>query len=213
MRGGVLDEPLHDFLHGLLPDRPATILGIEEEAARTSFPIVGPLVGRLLETTARAVSAKRVLEMGSGFGYSAYWFSRALPPGGELVWTDAAEDNERRAREVSKELFPHVAMTFLRGDALASARAQTAGFDVVFVDVDKHEYPQALAIAKDKVRIGGAIVFDNVLWSRRVFPGGDHAAKSTAGVLGLLEALRADDSLATSIVPLRDGVSVSIRLR
>ncbi len=196
-----------------LPDRPASVRAIEAEAERTRFPIVGPLVGRLLETTARAVSAKRVLELGSGFGYSAYWFSRALGPGCSLVWTDASEDNERRARELWQTEFAHVEVTFLRGDALGSATPLEGPFDVVFCDVDKHEYPAALELARAKVRVGGAIVFDNVLWSRRVLPGHDDGSAATAGVRGLLSALRDATDLSTTIVPLRDGVSVSIKTR
>lgn len=212
-RGGILDEPLHDFLAAQLPDRPTSILELEAEAERTQFPIVGPVVGRLIETTARAVGARRVLELGSGFGYSAYWFSRALEAGGSLVWTDGSADNEARARALHADAFPHVDVTFLRGDALTMARPLAGEFDVVFVDVDKHEYPDALELAKRKVRVGGAILFDNVLWSRRVFPGSDDGTSATAGVHGLLAALRDAKDLATSIVPVRDGVSVSIKLR
>lgn len=211
--GGVLDDPLHSLLADQLPERPARVRALEEEAERTRFPIVGPLVGRLLETTARAVCATRVLELGSGFGYSAYWFSRALGAGSSIVWTDASADNEARARALWQHEFPHVAVSFLRGDALRSAAALDGPFDVVFCDVDKHEYPAALALARAKARVGGAIVFDNVLWSRRVLPGHDDGSAATAGVRGLLTALRDAADLCTSIVPVRDGVSVSIKLR
>jgi len=211
--GGVLDDPLHDLLAAQLPERPPRVRELEDEAARARFPIVGPLVGRLLETTARAVGAARVLELGSGFGYSAYWFSRALGEGSSLVWTDASAENEARARSLRDAEFPHVAVTFLRGDALEVAAPLEGPFDVVFCDVDKHEYPAALELARAKARVGGAIVFDNVLWSRRVLPGGDDGSAATAGVLGLLAALRSASDLATSIVPVRDGVSVSIKLR
>lgn len=211
--GGVLDDPLHDLLLAQVPERPARVRALEEEAERTRFPIVGPLVGRLLETTARAVSARRVLELGSGFGYSAYWFSRALGEGSSLVWTDSSEENERRARELWQAEFSHVDVAFHRGDALRVARPLDGPFDVVFCDVDKHEYPAALELAQDKVRVGGAIVFDNVLWSRRVLPGRDDGSPATAGVRGLLAALRSAKDLSTSIVPVRDGVSVSIKLR
>lgn len=211
-RGGVLDDPLHDFLAEQLPARPRLVEQLEREAAESGFPIIGPLSGRVLETMARAVSARRVLELGSGFGYSAYWFSRALPSGSELVWTDGDPKNEARARSHHEILFPHVTVRFLCGDALTMARPLPGEFDVVFVDVDKHEYPAALDLAREKVRRGGVILFDNVLWSRRVLAGGDASSADSQGVLGLHAKLRAATDLSTFVVPVRDGVSVSVKL-
>ncbi len=207
----ILDDELSAFLLEQIPARPPEILAIEEEAKRTNFPIIGPLSGRVLETTARAIGAKRVLELGSGFGYSAYWWSRAIGDG-EIVWTDASEDNEKRARALHAKLFPQVKMTFLRGDALASARPLPPGYDVVFVDVDKDGYPDAFELAREKVRKGGAIVFDNVLWSRRVMPAHHKDDAMTKGVLELLRRIREATDLVTTIVPVRDGVSVSIKV-
>ena len=208
----VLDRPLSEFLRARLPERPAEILELEAAASVSGFPIIGPVVGRLLETVARAVAARRVLELGSGFGYSAYWLGRALPPAGAIVCTDHAADNAARARALHARTFAHVALEFLVGDALAAAEGAAGPFDLVFVDIDKADYPRGLELARRKVRPGGAIVFDNVLWSRRVLPGGDHLEPSTAGVLELHRALDRAPDLVTSILPIRDGVSVSIKL-
>src|SRR5262245_9700607 len=111
----VLDPALSGFLASGVPARPESIVTLEREAEETGFPIIGPVVGRLLETMARAVSARRVLELGSGYGYSAYWLARALPPQGEIVCTDVREDNAQRARQLHAATFAHVALDFRVG--------------------------------------------------------------------------------------------------
>lgn len=211
MSAEILDSQISDFLVAQLPERPPQILAIEAEAEKSGFPIVGPECGRVLETMARAVNASRVLELGSGFGYSAYWFSRALRAGSEIVCTDFEEANAARAKRLHEATFPHVGLQFLVGDALEQARAlpDMQPFDVVFTDVDKAAYPAALDFALSVVRPGGAIIFDNVFYHRRIFS--DAPDANAAGVLELHRKLREAKNLHTFIVPIRDGVSVSIR--
>ncbi len=209
----ILDPPLSQFLSQQLPERPPRIIGLEKTAAEKNFPIIGPLSGRVLEGMARAVGAKRVLELGSGFGYSAYWFSRALSEGAEIVCTDGDAQNAADGKALAAELFPHVGFTFYTGDAITEATKHIAKdprpFDVVFCDVDKHGYPEALTLARQVVRPGGVILFDNVLWHRAVLAPSDD--RNLAGVMELHRQLRAAKDLCTFIVPVRDGVSVSIR--
>jgi predicted O-methyltransferase YrrM len=211
MSAEILDPQISDFLAAQLPERPPQILALEEEAEKTGFPIVGPDCGRVLETMARAVAATRVLELGSGFGYSAYWFSRGLRAGSEIVCTDRSEAHAARAKRLHEAVFPHVGLTFLVGDALTQAREMPdpQPFDVVFTDVDKQGYPDALDFALTIVKPGGAIIFDNVFYHRRIFAEAPNA--DAAGVVALHRKLREAKSLRTFIVPIRDGVSVSIR--
>lgn len=75
------------------------LLEMEAHAEENGFPIVGRLCGQMLEVMARSVRAKRIFEMGSGYGYSAYWFSRAVGPGGELHLSDGDAGNEVKARD------------------------------------------------------------------------------------------------------------------
>lgn len=211
MSAELLDSEISDFLTAQLPERPAQILALEAEAQKNGFPIVGPDCGRVLETMARAVNASRVLELGSGFGYSAYWFSRALRAGSEIICTDFDQAHADRAQRLHEAVFPHIGMQFLVGDALAKARAlpDLQPFDVIFTDVDKAGYPAALDFALEVVRPGGAIIFDNVFYHRRIFAATPDA--DTAGVIELHRKLRAATNLHTFIVPIRDGISVSIR--
>ena len=99
--GEIMERPIvhpevESYLRTLLPSRPAPIQEMESEAARDEFPIVGPLVGRLLGMLARSINATRVFELGSGFGYSTYWFADAVGANGKVVHTDFRQDNSRR---------------------------------------------------------------------------------------------------------------------
>ena len=187
------------------------VLGeMERLGAERNFPIVGPQVGRLLEITARACGARRVLELGSGFGYSAYWFLRAVGPEGTVFLTEGSAE---RAKEADAFLTRGGFAGRFRvevGDGLAIAAALTGPFDVVFCDIDKHDYPKALPIARLLLRTGGLFITDNMLWDGKVLAGSPGDA-TTSGVLDLTRALYAADDFVTTLVPLRDGLTVAVK--
>jgi predicted O-methyltransferase YrrM len=85
----IVDPRVEDYMRSLLVryDEPV-LLEMEAEGKERQFPIIGRLVGVMVELLARSVGASRVFELGSGFGYSAYWFARAVGPGGEVHCTD-----------------------------------------------------------------------------------------------------------------------------
>jgi predicted O-methyltransferase YrrM len=188
------------------------LLEMERIAAERKFPIVGPQVGRLLEVLARAVSARRVVELGSGFGYSASWFLRAVGIDGHVTLTDASAELCTMARSFLERGGFTGRYAIEIGDALDIAATVAPGVDVLFCDIDKHDYAKALPIAHRLVRVGGLFIADNMLWHGRVAaPGAADAA--TRGVLELTAALRASRDFVSALVPLRDGLSVSVRTR
>jgi len=184
---------------------------MEKIGAQRDFPIVGPQVGRLLEVAARACGARRVLELGSGFGYSAYWFLRAVGVEGTVILTEGSGE---RAKEADAFLTRGGFAGRFRievGDGLAIAASLTGPFDVVFCDVDKHAYPAALPIVRRLLRVGGLFITDNMLWDGKVLaPAPDDA--TTAGVLELTRALYTATDFVTTLVPLRDGLTVAVRV-
>jgi len=184
---------------------------MERLGAERNFPIVGPQVGRILETLARACGARRVLELGSGFGYSAYWFHRAVGPEGTVFLTEGSTE---RAGEADSFLTRGGFAGRFRievGDGLAIAEALAGPFDVVFCDIDKHDYPKALPLARRLLRPGGLFIADNMLWDGKVLspaPGD----RTTHGVLELTRALYAAPDFVTTLVPLRDGLTVAVKV-
>ena len=181
---------------------------MEQLATERGFPIVGPQVGRLLLMLARSIHAKRVLELGSGFGYSAWWFATAVGPEGQVVLTEGSQDNTDLARKFLDRAGLGERVEIRVGDGLEIAREYDDPFDIVFNDIDKHDYPRALPVALERLRPGGLFITDNMLWQGRVLDAST-ADASTRGVLELTRALYAAPSLDTTILPIRDGVAVS----
>jgi caffeoyl-CoA O-methyltransferase len=181
---------------------------MEQLAAERGFPIVGPQVGRLLLTLARSIEARRVLELGSGFGYSAWWFATAVGPEGHVVLTEGSQENADLANGFLDRAGLADRVEIRVGDGLEIAREYDGRFDIVFNDIDKHDYPRALPIALERLRPGGLFITDNMLWQGLVLEESDPDA-STRGVQELTRALYAHSNLDTVILPIRDGVSVS----
>ncbi len=191
------------------------LLEMEALARERGFPIVGRLVGVTLEVLARSVGARRVFELGSGFGYSAYWFSRAVGLQGELHLTDGDPENERLALDHLGRAGLDGPVRFHVGDAVEALNATEGEFDVVYNDIDKEGYPDAWRAARERVRPGGLYICDNVLWSGRVTgaePPEERHRATTEAILQHNELIAADERFLSTIVPTRDGVMVASRL-
>jgi predicted O-methyltransferase YrrM len=206
----IVNPALEDYLHRSLPPRHPVLEEMERIARERGFPIVGPAVGELLELLARSVGAHRVFEMGSGFGYSTLWFARAVGAEGTVVHTEGDAANSDLARDLLEQAGLAARVRFLVGDARELLAAEQGPFDVIFCDIDKHQYPGVPDLALPRLRRGGLLVVDNMLWKGQVVDADDDA--NTQGVLELTRLLRGREDLQTTILPLRDGVSVSLKL-
>lgn len=186
------------------------LVEMEAEAAERGFPIVGRNVGVTLEVLARSIGARRIVELGSGFGYSGYWHARAVGSGGELHLTDGDPDNARGAEAFLTRAGLWAPVAFHLGDAVTTLGSLDGSFDVVFCDIDKEAYPDAWRAARERIRPGGLYVCDNVLGYGRgnVVEGG-----GAAEAVKEHNAMIADDErYLSTIVPTREGVMVAIRL-
>ncbi|HRY44025.1 MAG TPA: O-methyltransferase [Thermoanaerobaculia bacterium] len=204
---------LDDYLLSVLPSRDRVLARIEEDAARRRIPIVGPAVGRLLAQYVHLTGARRVFELGSAIGYSTIWLARAVGESGQVFWTDASEENAAEARRNLEEAGVADRVALLVGDALASLDATEGEFDLVFNDVDKEGYPDVLRRAVPRLRVGGLLVTDNVLWDGALrLPACEDDAE-TAAIREFNRLCYERPDLETTILPLRDGVSVVRRIR
>src|SRR5215472_8262978 len=163
---------LDRYIRGLIPPRVPVITEMEKEAADRDVPIVGPAVATLLATLARSISARRVFELGSAIGYSTAFFAQAVGPDGRVFYTDGSEKNAREARGYLERLGLADRVEFRVGEAVSVLKTSEGDFDAIFVDIDKDGYPQALEAAAPRVRRGGYLLADNVLWSGRVVDSG-----------------------------------------
>ena len=190
------------------------LLEMEAEGKERGFPIIGRLVGVTVELLARSVGAKRVFELGSGFGYSAYWFARAVGPSGEVHGTDGDPANEPKAIDYLSRASLAEPIRWHVGDAVTHLGAAAGEFDVIYNDIDKDGYPAAWMAARERIRVGGLYVCDNVLWSGRVAvqDRDDPRPVYTQAILEHNRLIAEDDRFISSIVPTRDGVFVALRV-
>ena len=186
------------------------LLEMEKEAEEQDFPIVGRLVGVTLEVLARAVRAQKVIELGSGFGYSAYWFSRAVGPAGELHLTDGDPNNEEKALDYLYRAALDGPVVFHVGDAVETLLSLQAPWDVVYNDIDKHGYPDAWKAASERIRLGGLYICDNALWSGRVV--GKDPDDWTRAIMEHNRLIAEDERYVSAIIPTRDGVMAALRV-
>ncbi len=204
---------LDDYLLSVLPPRDAVLARMEEEAARRRIPVVGPAVGRFLAQLVRMTGARRVFELGSAIGYSTVWLARAVGPEGRVFYTDASEENAAEARRNLEEAGIADRVTVLVGDALARLAETEGELDLFFNDVDKEGYPEVLRKAVPRLKVGGLLVTDNVLWDGSLrLPACEDDAE-TAAIREFNRLAYAHPDLEVTIVPLRDGVSVARKIR
>jgi caffeoyl-CoA O-methyltransferase len=197
-------------------DDEPVLIEMEQRAEDHGFPIIGRLCGRTLEVLARLLGARRIFEMGSGYGYSAYWFSRATGENGEIHLTDMDPENEKLALEYLRRAGLEGPINYHVADAFEALASLPGEFDIVYCDVDKGDYPKAWSVARERVRVGGVYICDNMLWSGRVTDEPlepDRLDRWTAPIDATNRAIEADADWRATIVPTRDGMVVAVRMR
>jgi caffeoyl-CoA O-methyltransferase len=208
----IVNPEIEDYLRKLYDDGDPVRREMEELAAKKGFPIVGPLVGRELTVLTRAIEAKRIFELGSGYGYSALFFAKAVGPEGVVHCTDTSADNVRLAEGFLTRAGVFDRITYHREEATAALRRVGGTWDIIYNDIDKDGYPDTVDLAYQHLRPGGLFITDNVLWSGRVLPSHDDRAASTRGVVEFTRRLFGHGGFVTSINPTRDGVAVALRV-
>jgi len=209
-------EAIQEYMSGLIPTRPPEMQVMERYAEEHDFPIIGPVAGYYCYQLTRMIKALSVFEMGSGYGYSTAWFAKAVKensseqaqaPGSvqHVVWDKALSE---MARAHLKNLKLEQFVQFHVSEAVQALRASEKEFDLIFCDIDKEAYPTALAVIKDKLRSGGVLIIDNMLWSGRIFDPADQSA-STRGVREFTRQICSSPDWIVSLAPLRDGLIVA----
>ena len=210
MSGEITAEAVERYIYDILPARDAVLEEMERQASAENIPIIGPAAGRLMYLLAQISGAKRIFEMGSAIGYSTIWLARAAGAKAEIYYTDGDPKNAQRAREFFKQAKVEKRIRMMTGDALELLDRVRGRFDMIFIDVNKDQYPAALKKALPRIRRGGLLVTDNTLWSGRVTGAADNEA--TRGVQEFNKAVYAAKELFPVMIPLRDGVTVCRKL-
>jgi predicted O-methyltransferase YrrM len=207
--GGITVEGVEDYLYALLPPRDEVLAEMEAEAAKNRIPIIGPAVARVLYQYALISGAKRVFEMGSAIGYSTIWLARAVGDGGRVIYTDGNPKNADKARRYFERAGVSQRITVRVGDALELLSEEKEPYDIIFNDVDKTDYPRVFRMALPHLKSGGLFITDNVLWSGRVAQPASDA--ETKAILELNQLMYQSPDVFTTVLPIRDGVSVAVK--
>ena len=209
----ILAPELTEYLENLVPPRSREMQKMEAYAAKHNFPIIGPVCGHLLYQIARSLKAKRVFELGSGYGYSTAWFAQAVKEngGGEVHHVVWEEQLSKLAREHLKALGYDGLIKYTMGEAIQTLHAAKGPFDIIFMDINKEDYVKALPTIYEKLRVDGLLIVDNILWSGRIFDKKDQSP-ATEAIRELTGMVMNNDRWVASIIPLRDGLLVATKL-
>lgn len=202
--------PVDDYLYSMLPKRDAVLTEMEDYASEHDIPIVGPAVANVLQQLALMIGARKVFELGSAIGYSTIWWAHAVGEKGSVIYTDGDSKNAERARGYFKRAGVSDRIKLHVGDALEFLSEQKEEFDIIFNDVDKDDYPRVLRLVAPRLRKGGLFIADNVLWSGRVAEKNPTDARTKA-VLEFNRKLYDSKDFFTTILPIRDGLSVALK--
>ena len=205
----IVNPALEEYLQRIAPTQHEILKEMETLAQMLDFPIVGPLVGRSLFLLTRILNPQRIMELGSGYGYSAFWFALASMEQTQIFCTEKSDENIRRAEDFLGRAGLWNKVTYFQGDALQSLEKQQGEFDIIFMDIDKHEYPAGFQKAFPRLRSGGLFITDNVLWSGRVVE--PHPDGSTRAIVQYNEMIFNTPNAFSTILPIRDGVAVTLK--
>src|SRR5215471_10759397 len=208
---GITTPRVEKYIYDILPERDEVLREMEKQAEKRDIPIVGPAVARVLFQYARLINAKKVFELGSAIGYSTTWWARAVGDGGQVFYTDGDPKKAAEAKGYFQRAGVEKRVQVQTGDALELLSEQKQQFDIIFNDVDKEDYPRVLHLVTDRLRRGGLFITDNVLWSGRVTQEKPQEG-TTRAIQEFNKRLYAMPEFFTTILPLRDGVSVSLKV-
>ena len=213
--GQVVPDAVERYLSSLNHQSDAVLNDIARLGDAHNLPLVDAEVGALLRVLATAVQARRILEIGTAIGYSGIWLAGALPSDGTLLTMEMDEQRARQAREHFTRAGLSDRVSVIVGDAQRMLAKIAGPFDLIFQDGDKKMYGPMLDRLAGLLRPGGLLVTDNVLWSGEVVPGfvkePRQNADDTRAIIEYNQRLNSHPALLTSIVPLRDGVAISVK--
>jgi len=205
-------DKVQDYLTSLVPPREAELQNMEKYAEKNGFPILGPACGYYCYQLARMLGARSVFELGSGYGYSTAWFAKAVRENGggvihHTVWDDKLSS---MAQEHLSKLGYSDLVKYHNAEAVATLHETDGPFDIIFNDIDKDGYPDSLPVIKEKLRSGGILIIDNMIWHGQILDLNDHE-ETTEAIRRFTSDITTDSDWVVSLTPMRDGMIVAYK--
>jgi predicted O-methyltransferase YrrM len=213
MANGIFQEHIVDYLNQFSPERDDILKEMEAYASMHDVPIIGPQEGALLHIIAKKSNSMRILELGTAIGYSATWLARALPPGGKLTTIEWSEETAEIAKKNLAKAGVREKVDIMMGSAQELLPNMSESFDLIFNDIDKTGYVDILPHCISHLEKGGLLATDNVLrhgYAAR--PPSEEDDPETVTIREYNRRICAHPELMTVIVPIRDGLSISMKI-
>lgn len=208
----ILRPEQEGYLDRLLPPRDPLLREMEERAGREDIPISDPEVGRLLSILARSAGARRILEIGAAIGYGAVWLARGAPEA-RVQSVDINPERLAVARQYLERAGLADRVELIEGKALEVIQRLDGPFDLVYVDAVKTEYRRYLDLVVPKLRVGGLIVCDNLLWGGEVAAPGEEEDRDADALRAFNGYLMMHPQLQAVVLPLGDGVGLATKIK
>jgi predicted O-methyltransferase YrrM len=213
--GIIVPDLVEQYLASLNRTHDAVLDEVARAGEDRKLPLVDAEVGALLRVLVTAIGARRVLEIGTAIGYSGIWMAGGLPPDGSLLTIEMDRDRAREARDNFARAGVADRVNVIVGDSKLMVAKVSGPFDLIFQDGDKQQYSPLLDRLVALLRPGGLLVTDNVLWDGEVVPGylskPARNADDTRAIKEYNERIATHPALITSVIPLRDGVAISVK--
>jgi predicted O-methyltransferase YrrM len=214
---GITDPRIEDYIESLAPQSVGVLADMEAHAQRDNVPIIGPVEGQFLHTLALATRARDILDVGTAIGYSALWLGLAARQnGGRVVSLEKDDSRAGWAEAYFRQAGMSSVCAVRRGDALVLMNGMEENFDFIFLDIltqfDRPDTSLAmLDLCLRRLRPGGLLLSDNSFRSGGVLDPAT-SVPSTQGIAAFNLAISSHPGLTTTIIPLRDGISISRKL-
>lgn len=185
---------------------------------RTNLDVLQPRMlsghfqGRVLSMLSHMIQPKNILEIGTYTGYSAICLAEGLQKDGKLITIDVNEELEEMVAQHIEKAGKQASIKQMIGDATKIIPTLEDEFDIVFIDADKKNYVNYYNLVFDKVRKGGYIIADNVLWSGKVLEDYDKLDKSTQIIMDYNKLIHEDPRVQEVILPIRDGLNIARKI-
>ena len=205
-------DKTQEYLESLVPTRETELQKMEKYADEHDFPILGPVSGHYCYQLAVMLRARSVFEMGSGYGYSTAWFAKAVKENGGGVVHHTVWDEKLSGMAVShlSKLGFDGLIQYHMAEAVETLRETEGPFDIIFNDIDKEAYPTSLPLIKEKLRSGGLLIIDNMLWHGQTLDPNDHE-ESTDAIRRFTRDVTTDSDWIVSLAPIRDGMIIAYK--
>jgi predicted O-methyltransferase YrrM len=206
-----LDEKLDEYVTAHTEKEPETLAELNRKTwIQTMNPrmIAGHFQGRVLSMLSHMIRPEKVLEVGTFTGYSAICWAEGLAPNGEIHTIDCNEELEYMAQSFAEKSGVSDRIHFHLGDALEIIPTLIHEWDIVFLDADKSNYSNYYHVVFDRVKKGGYIIADNVLWNGKVIDSDSWEEIDTKAILEFNQMVQSDQRVQNVLFPIRDGLMV-----